>query len=52
VRAQLVAHDGSLPDDVVTCENERVLKVGDTPRRRLRRLSTSAGGFSDASLPA
>jgi (S)-2-hydroxyglutarate dehydrogenase len=30
VRAQLVAHDGSLPDDVVTCENERVLSVRNT----------------------
>jgi (S)-2-hydroxyglutarate dehydrogenase len=31
VRAQLVAHDGSLADEVVTRENERVLSVGNTP---------------------
>jgi len=31
VRAQLVLRDGSLVDDIVIRENERVLNVGNTP---------------------
>lgn len=31
VRAQLVARDGSLVDDMVICETERVINIGNTP---------------------
>jgi (S)-2-hydroxyglutarate dehydrogenase len=31
VRAQLVVHDGSLVDDIVVRENERVVNIGNTP---------------------